>query len=210
MEWLARLFGIGPQVVHARPDGAMPWSQTVVNINRQKRKRSRRAILLIVGLVLAVSCFACSMYAWNASSTRKVNEVSSKNQPTPTRIQPTSLAPSPTARMLPPPIPPTKRAAPAPTQQPHPLIEIQAWSDILEGAPGATTRFVVNATQNGHVTIWWDNSLVLAKTDTNDFNAQLDVMVPSDAAPGQHVVIVEVLSLDGYSVDRVISPFMVK
>lgn len=209
MGWLYTLLGIGPKILPARPDGALPWSQTVVNINRQKRKRSKRTILLLVFMVSAGACMACSLYAWNVSSTKRAGTVSARYTPTPTRIPPTSLAPSPTPQTLPPPIPPTRPSGPSPTPQPQPLIEIQAWADLVEGAPGAIVHFTINATQNGHVTIWWDNRDALAKADTNDFNAALDVTVPADAAPGQHVVIVEVLSLDGYSVDRVISPFTV-
>lgn len=204
MGWLSNLLGIGPKVVRARPDGAMPWSQTVVNINRQKRKRNRRMLLLVVFMITAGMCLACSLYAWTVTQGKKAVSVSSR----PTQTLPPTPRPTPTSLVIPTPTP-RKHYGPTQTPQPRPMIEIQSWSDLVEGQPGTTIHLTVNATQDGHVTIWWDNRDVLAKTDTTNFNASLDVTIPAGATPGQHVVIVEVLSLDGYSVDRVISPFMV-
>lgn len=191
------LFGLGgPKIEAARQDGKMPWSTTVVNINRQRNKRANRIKLLVVAVICLGACFACSMYAW-LNSNQKPMAVSAN--PTATRL------PQPTATRLPPthtPQPPTPTA-----QVARPLIDVQASMPITRGVIGQIIDLNVEATQDGVCTVWWDNEIPIARTQTAGGRVVMAFGVPS-TPPGKHLVIVEVSA--GYSLDRVVIPFTVE
>lgn len=77
--------GYGMRITRADGTGKMPWSPTVVNIQRQKARRGKRALIISVVLALVV-CFGCSV-VWMVMQPGKA-----KPQPSvaPTTIQLTS------------------------------------------------------------------------------------------------------------------------
>ena len=56
---MQQMLGLGPKVERAPEDGTMPWSTTVVNINRMRKRKLRRRIVIIS--LIALPIVACIM-----------------------------------------------------------------------------------------------------------------------------------------------------
>jgi len=81
------MFG-GPIITKARDDGKMPWSPTVVNINRMRNRRRQRSMLIlaVIGVLL---CCACS-YGFYLFAQRYTIQPGTVPQSAPIRVNPTS------------------------------------------------------------------------------------------------------------------------
>lgn len=99
------LFGGGPRISPARDDGKMPWSPTVVNINRRQGRGGRRNLIIavVIGTLLCCVCSTAFYYTYGQKYT------------------------------TPPGATPTRPAASAPTRTPPPgwtVIPSQPGSDV--------------------------------------------------------------------------------
>lgn len=77
--------GMGMRITRADGTGKMPWSPTVVNIQRQKARRGKRALTIMIILAL-VACFACSGYWAVMQMGKKKPPAASIPTPVPTQI----------------------------------------------------------------------------------------------------------------------------
>jgi len=66
-------------IIRPDQDGKMPWSPTVVNVMRQRRKKRKRALVVCTIVLLAIS-FSCIIVGW------KINKPKAKAVAIPTPI----------------------------------------------------------------------------------------------------------------------------
>src|SRR5512136_573180 len=121
------MFG-GPKITEAPLDGKMPWSTTVVNVNRMRARRRNRLVLLSVAIgASALLCFACGLGA-------KIYTDSHPSTKQPTK-QIAAPAKPPTVAPTAAPKPTSKPPAPAPTATAEPVVAT-AFVMPREGPPG--------------------------------------------------------------------------
>jgi hypothetical protein len=89
------------KITKANEDGKMPWSTTVVNVERRKTKKRRLGMafgILVAVFVLCGSCLACGALGLIKPAPARAATTIQTPAPTPTLVVGTVLTPVPTAR----------------------------------------------------------------------------------------------------------------
>lgn len=86
----------GMRITRANGDGRMPWSPTVVNIQRMKTRRRKRTYIIMALVVMLLLCGICgcsfkTFYKPKAVQAQNPTPVPATVAPIPTRIVPTPL-----------------------------------------------------------------------------------------------------------------------
>lgn len=89
------IFG-GMRITRASGDGRMPWSPTVVNIQRMKTRRRKRTYIIIALVAMLLLCGICgcsfkAFYNPKAAQAKNQTPVTVTTTPVPTRIVPTPI-----------------------------------------------------------------------------------------------------------------------
>jgi hypothetical protein len=194
----------GPKITEAPLDGKMPWSTTVVNVNRMRARRRHRLVLLGVALGVSILlCFACGLgakiYIDGHNAALKPTARPITTAPT-TAPKPTMIAPKQTA------------IKPSPTPKPTATVEpVVATAFIMprEGPPGALIQASISAFNalDGLVIAWWDNE-PMARVRLGGGQGALRFNVPDDADQGEHFITIDVSN--GIAIKSIIVRFEVQ